>query len=148
MLEVRLDGFVLLVEVGQVGHYVLYDVGVREWVDLGLFLGICGDSACILLARLDSQVCSSDRTMPMLRWSIREMQKMNIHKQASVLTPSIFIAQLPQIPSLQLRRNVRVGSISFLMRISASSTIGPVLLRSSVYVCMCGFVEGSSGFQR
>jgi hypothetical protein len=80
--------------------------------------------------------------------SIGKIWKVDIHKQAKVLTPSIFIAQLPQIPSLQLRLNVRVGSTSFLMRISASSTIGPVLFRSSVYVCMCGFVAGSSGFQR
>lgn len=56
----------------------------------------------------------------------------NIHKHANVLTPSMFIAQLPQIPSLQLRLNVRVGSISFLMRIRASSIIGPVLFRSNV----------------
>ena len=56
----------------------------------------------------------------------------DVHKQASVLTPSIFIAQLPQIPSLQLRLNVKVGSTSFLMRIRASNIIGPVLFRSSV----------------
>lgn len=56
----------------------------------------------------------------------------DLHKQASVLTPSIFIAQLPQIPSLQLRLNVKVGSTSFLIRINASSTIGPVLFKSSV----------------
>lgn len=54
------------------------------------------------------------------------------HRHASVLTPSMFIAQLPQIPSRQLLRNVRVGSISFLIRINASSIIGPVLLRSRV----------------
>ncbi|KKA16507.1 hypothetical protein T310_9896, partial [Rasamsonia emersonii CBS 393.64] len=54
-----------------------------------------------------------------------------IHRQASVLTPSMFIAQLPQMPSRQLRRKVRVGSISFLIRISASSIIGPVLFRSN-----------------
>ena len=55
-----------------------------------------------------------------------------IHRQASVLTPSIFIAQLPQIPSLQLRLNVKVGSTSFLILIKASSIIGPVLFKSSV----------------
>jgi hypothetical protein len=43
------------------------------------------------------------------------------------------MAQEPQIPSLQDRRNVRVGSISFLILISASKTIGPTALRSSVY---------------
>lgn len=72
----------------------------------------------------------------------------DLHRHASVFTPSMFMAQLPQIPSRQLRRNVSVGSTSFLMRISASSTIGPVLFRSSVYVCIRGFDVGSSGFQR
>jgi len=72
----------------------------------------------------------------------------DLHKQAKVLTPSIFIAQLPQIPSLQLLLKVSVGSTSFLIRMSASSIMGPVLFRSSVYVCIRGFEDGSSGFQR
>lgn len=46
---------------------------------------------------------------------------------ASVFIPPIFIAQDPQIPSRQERRNVNVGSTSFLILISASSTIGPQL---------------------
>ena len=54
------------------------------------------------------------------------------HRQASVLMPSMFMAQLPQMPSRQLRRKVNVGSTSFLIRIRASSIIGPVLLRSRV----------------
>lgn len=60
----------------------------------------------------------------------------------------MFIAQLPQIPSRQLRRKVRVGSTSFLMRMSASNIIGPVLFRSKVYVCILGLDVGSSGFHR
>ncbi len=51
--------------------------------------------------------------------------------QAKVLVPSIFIAQLPQMPSRQERRKVRVGSISFLILISASRTIGPHVSRST-----------------
>ena len=69
----------------------------------------------------------------------------NVHKQARVLTPSMFMAQLPQIPSRQLRRKVRVGSTSFLILISASSIIGPVFFRSNVYDCIFGFEVGSSG---
>lgn len=46
---------------------------------------------------------------------------------ASVLVPPIFIAQDPQIPSRQERRKVKDGSISFLILIKASSTIGPQL---------------------
>ena len=72
----------------------------------------------------------------------------DVHKQASVLTPSMFIAQLPQIPSLQLLRNVKVGSTSFLIRIKASNTIGPVLFKSRVYDCIFGFSVGVSGDQR
>lgn len=59
-------------------------------------------------------------------------KNLHVHKQANVLTPSIFIAQLPQIPSLQLLLNVNVGSTSFLILISASNIIGPVLFRSNV----------------
>ena len=46
-------------------------------------------------------------------------------KQARVLTPSMFMAHEPQMPSLQERRNVRVVSCSFLILIRASRTIGP-----------------------
>ena len=51
--------------------------------------------------------------------------------QARVLIPSMFMAQEPQIPSRQDRRKVRVGSISFLILISASRTIGPQVSRST-----------------
>ncbi len=51
--------------------------------------------------------------------------------QASVLTPSMFIAQLPQMPSRQERLKVSVGSISFLILMSASRTIGPQRWRST-----------------
>src|SRR5262249_35041614 len=47
--------------------------------------------------------------------------------QASVLVPSIFIEHDPQMPSRQERRKVSVGSMAFLIQISASSTIGPQL---------------------
>ena len=45
--------------------------------------------------------------------------------------PSIFIAQEPQMPSRHERRKVSVVSISFLILISASRTIGPHSFRSS-----------------
>lgn len=64
------------------------------------------------------------------------------HRQARVFMPSMFIAQLPQMPSRQLRRNVSVLSISFLILISASRTIGPHEFKSTLYVCKCGFVAG------
>ena len=44
---------------------------------------------------------------------------------AKVLAPSIFMAQLPQIPSLQDLLKVTVESISFLIFIKTSKTIGP-----------------------
>ena len=72
----------------------------------------------------------------------------NVDRQASVLTPSMFMAQLPQIPSRQDRLNVNVGSTSFLILINASSIMGPVLFKSNVYVCIRGFEVGSSGFHR
>jgi hypothetical protein len=40
-----------------------------------------------------------------------------LHKHASVLTPSMFMAHDPQIPSRQDRRKVSVGSTSFLILI-------------------------------
>jgi len=45
VLEVGLDGFVLLVEIGEVRDNVFYDIGVGEWVDFGFFLGVSGDAA-------------------------------------------------------------------------------------------------------
>lgn len=45
MLQVRLNGFVLLVELGQVRHDVFYDVGVREGVDLCFLLCVVGNAA-------------------------------------------------------------------------------------------------------
>lgn len=72
----------------------------------------------------------------------------DLHKQAKVFVPLMFMAQLPQMPSLQLLRKVRVGSNSFLIRTRASSTMGPVLFRSNVYVCIFGFSVGVSGFHR
>src|SRR5215472_13235515 len=67
--------------------------------------------------------------------------------QARVLTPSMFMAQEPHTPSRQERRKVSVVSISFLILISASRTIGPQSLRSISKVSMSGFFP-SSGFQR
>src|SRR4249919_4226960 len=66
---------------------------------------------------------------------------------ASVLPPAMFIAHEPQMPSRHERRKVSVGSISFLILISASRTIGPHVSRSTSYVSVRGFAA-SSGFQR
>lgn len=44
-LQVRLDGLVLLVEVGQIGDQVLDDIGVRQRVDTRLLLGVGGNTA-------------------------------------------------------------------------------------------------------
>jgi len=43
-LQVGLDGFVLLVELGEVGDDVLDDVGVGEGVNLGFLFGVGGDA--------------------------------------------------------------------------------------------------------
>ena len=48
---------------------------------------------------------------------------------ARELQPPMFMAQEPQIPSLQERLKVRVGSISLLILINASKTIGPHLVK-------------------
>ena len=68
--------------------------------------------------------------------------------QARVLTPPMFMAQDPQMPSRHERLNVRVGSISFLILIKASKIIGPHLFRSTVYSCIFGLSPGCSGFHR
>ena len=49
MLEIWLDGFVLLVEVGQIGDDILDDIGVGEGVDLRLLFCVGWDTACELL---------------------------------------------------------------------------------------------------
>ena len=48
-----------------------------------------------------------------------------------MLTPSMFMAHEPQMPSRHERRNVRVLSISFLILMSASSVIGPQLHKNT-----------------
>jgi hypothetical protein len=67
--------------------------------------------------------------------------------QARVFTPSMFMAQEPQMPSRQERRKVSVASTSFLILISASRTIGPQRSRSSSKLSTRGF-SPLSGFQR
>ena len=51
----------------------------------------------------------------------------------------MFMAHEPQMPSLQERRKVRVGSCSDLILMRASSTMGPQSLRSTGYVDRYGF---------
>ena len=58
----------------------------------------------------------------------------------------MFMAQDPQMPSRHDLRNVSVGSISFLILMSASSTIGPQAFRSTSYSCMVGLSPALSGF--
>lgn len=53
---------------------------------------------------------------------------------ANVLVPLIFIAHEPQMPSLQERLKVNVVSISFLILIKASKTIGLQSFKSTSYV--------------
>ena len=45
MLQVRFDGFVLLIELGKIGNDVLNNVGVWERVDLGFLLGVGWNAA-------------------------------------------------------------------------------------------------------
>merc|ERR1719341_1648768 len=51
----------------------------------------------------------------------------------------------PQIPSLQLLLKVRLGSISFLILMRASSTMGPQSLRFTLYSSILGLSPGFSG---
>ena len=67
--------------------------------------------------------------------------------QASVLVPSMFIAQEPQMPSRHERRNVSVGSTFDLIQMIASRIIGPQSSVSTKKLSMRGF-SPSSGFQR
>lgn len=43
-LEIRFDGSVLLVQLGEVWDEILDDVGVRQRVDAGFVLGVSGDA--------------------------------------------------------------------------------------------------------
>lgn len=54
-LEVGLDGFVLLVEVSEVGDEVFNNVGVGEGVDAGFVGSFSGNAACICLVRRDNE---------------------------------------------------------------------------------------------
>ncbi|KAM1129054.1 hypothetical protein ACFX2I_038836 [Malus domestica] len=68
-------------------------------------------------------------------------------RQARPLQPSMFMAQEPQIPSREDLQKVRVGSISFLILVRASSTMGPHSLRLISYSLSSSFF-GLSGFHR
>jgi hypothetical protein len=50
VLQIWLDGFILLVELGEIGDDVFDDVGVGEGVDFGFLLGVGWDSACSSLS--------------------------------------------------------------------------------------------------
>ncbi len=63
--------------------------------------------------------------------------------QARRLTPLMFMAHEPQMPSRQERRKVRDESVAALIWISASSTIGPQLLGSSSKVSSRGLLPES-----
>ncbi len=54
-LEVRLDGFVLFVKMGEVGDEVFDDVGVGEGVDAGFVGSFSGNAACFWLIRRDNE---------------------------------------------------------------------------------------------
>lgn len=117
-LEIGFDRFILFIEVGEIGDEVFDHIRVWKGIDAGLFGRVGRDTACE--RRLIGGLTDGGRV------------EEGVHRHARVLTPSIFMAQLPQMPSRQLRRNVRVGSTSFLIRIKASSIMGPVLFKSRV----------------
>jgi hypothetical protein len=89
---------------------------VRQWIYTTLFVCLGGDAA---------------QTGQRIHSVYLEKSKHPEHRGIALsMELHTFIAQLPQIPSLQLRRNVRVGSNSFLIRINASSIMGPAALLS------------------
>ena len=47
MLEVGFDGFVLFVELSEIGDQVFYYVGVWEGVDFCFGGGVCGDATFV-----------------------------------------------------------------------------------------------------
>ena len=57
-------------------------------------------------------------------------------RQARQFLPFMFMAQEPHIPSLQDLLNAKVGSISFLIRIRASRTMGPQSDLGKEYFCI------------
>lgn len=116
-LQVWLDGLVLLVELRQIRNKVLDNICVWQWIYPRLLCSVCRNSAC---------------SPHVSRCQSYGLPQRNSQRHANVFTPSMFMAQLPQIPSLHDLRNVRVGSTSFLILIRASNIIGPVLFKSNV----------------
>lgn len=62
-LEIWLDRLVLLVKLGQVWNDVLDDVGVWQWVDLGLLLGIDWNTACSFVSSHLPLIATDARSM-------------------------------------------------------------------------------------
>ena len=90
---------------------------VRERVDLGRLAEIVVDLATKMFRLVDSF-----NSLPYLAKIY--------HKHANVFVPLMFMAHEPQMPSRHERLNVNVGSTSFLILMSASNTIIPVLVKN------------------
>lgn len=132
-LEPGLDRSVLIVEMVHVRHQVLDHVHVGQGIDLGN-----------LVACLDFTAEEKENRMTTLglfanlHLAVNLILARSYLIQAKVLMPPMFMAQDPQIPSRHERLKVTVGSISFLILIKASSTIGPHEFKSTSYSCILG----------
>jgi hypothetical protein len=80
--------------------------------------GICGRGYIFTLPPFESpqkqNACSNSREISERTDAASSMP----FRHARVFSPAMFIAQLPQMPSRQERRKVRVGSISFWRSVS------------------------------
>ena len=136
-LQPGLDRAVLLVELVHVRHQVLDNVHMRQRVDLGG-----------LVARVDFARRIIITLLIFVSRKASENDNANYLMQARVLTPPMFMAHDPQMPSLQDLRKVTVESCSFLILMSASNTMGPQVFRSTLNSCMLGLSPGLSGSNR
>jgi hypothetical protein len=114
-LQPRLNRFVLSIEIAHIRHQILYNIHVRKRMNLYRLVQICINFTVERLKNLTTEIHQLKSIIECYLMHARELQ------------PPIFIAQEPQMPSLHDLLNVSVGSISLLILIKASRTIGPHL---------------------
>jgi hypothetical protein len=98
-LQVRLDRLVLLVELGQIGHEILDNVCVWQWVDARLLGGVCGNATCPVV----------NTTVPILPRPTKS------HTQASKSVDSVNVHRATSADTLSATPSEGQGGVDFVL---------------------------------
>lgn len=114
-LEIGLDRLVLLVELRQIWNDVLDNIGVWQWVDLGLLLGIGWNTACFFVSpdcpsTPKASACAGIRLLSpkILTQASKSVDSVNIHGARSANAFSAGSAESKSWVDLVLNANERI----------------------------------------